>query len=184
MTKQRLGREWGCRLPALPLLVGTLTILLSGCSTPDDGHHHYHPEVSIPDGHVQAFRLFAEGVQIYTWTGTNWSLPAPEAELYDLNHNHAGKHYKGSGGPTWEGTDGSKVVGRVEMKADAYKSNSIPHLRLIAVSSSKTGAFSHITYIQRVDTLGGIAPAAPGKTLGQEERVRYTAEYVFYRKKE
>ena len=38
-----------------------------------------------------------------------------------------------------------------------------------------------MTFIQRVNTTGGIAPAAPGTTVGEEARVPYTAEYFFYR---
>ena len=38
-----------------------------------------------------------------------------------------------------------------------------------------------MTYIQRVNTVGGLAPAEPGDFVGQEVEVPYTAEYYFYR---
>ena len=171
-----------CHGGAITLLIAIIGLIQAGCKSPDDGHHHYHPEVSVPDGHDIAFSLFAKGVQIYTWTGTNWTLKAPEAELYDAQGKLAGKHSKGADGPFWEAKDGSKVVGKLLTKADAYNSNSIPHLLLQAVSSSAKGTFSKITYIQRVDTVDGIPPANPGTQVGEEARVNYRAEYVFYRK--
>jgi Protein of unknown function (DUF3455) len=51
-----------------------------------------------------------------------------------------------------------------------------------AVKSDGPGIFDGVTYIQRVNTVGGIAPADPGDFLGEEARVPYTADYFFYRK--
>jgi len=184
MNLSRLEPSDRWRRAAVLISATALTVFLNGCRTPYDGHHHYHPEVSVPDGQAQAFRVFAEGVQVYAWTGTRWAFSAPEAQLHDGEHRYVGRHFKDADGPTWEGKDGSKVVGRVVTKADAYKPDSIPHLVLKTVASSEKGIFSHITYIQRVDTLDGVAPAESGKTVGQEARVKYSAEYVFYRKTE
>jgi len=39
------------------------------------------------------------------------------------------------------------------------------------------------TFIQRINTVGGNAPAAPGTVVGEEANVPYTAEYLFYRAK-
>jgi hypothetical protein len=38
-----------------------------------------------------------------------------------------------------------------------------------------------VTYIQRVNTSGGLPPSDPGPFIGAEEEVPYTAEYYFYR---
>jgi len=38
-----------------------------------------------------------------------------------------------------------------------------------------------VTFIQRVNTVGGNAPAAAGTFVGEETRVPYSAEYLFYR---
>jgi hypothetical protein len=40
-----------------------------------------------------------------------------------------------------------------------------------------------VSYIQRVNTTGGLAPVEPGEEPGEEARVPYTADYYFYRKK-
>jgi hypothetical protein len=38
-----------------------------------------------------------------------------------------------------------------------------------------------VTYVQRVNTTGGLRPAAPGSSIGAVVEVPYTAEYYFYR---
>lgn len=43
------------------------------------------------------------------------------------------------------------------------------------------GDFAKITYIQRLNTEGGLAPATAGGYAGQEALVPYIAEYYFYR---
>jgi hypothetical protein len=40
---------------------------------------------------------------------------------------------------------------------------------------------ARVTFIQRLNTVGGNAPAAAGTAIGQEVNVAYTAEYLFYR---
>jgi hypothetical protein len=45
------------------------------------------------------------------------------------------------------------------------------------------GFFHRVTYIQRVNTVGGIAPSTAGRDVGEEARVPYTSEYLFYRSK-
>jgi hypothetical protein len=60
--------------------------------------------------------------------------------------------------------------------------NSIPWLLLGAASNAGTGVFDRVTYVQRVNTVGGNAPTAPGASAGEVVRVPYTAEYIFYKK--
>jgi hypothetical protein len=38
-----------------------------------------------------------------------------------------------------------------------------------------------VTYIQRVNTVGGKAPTVSGGVAGEMARVPYTAEYFFYK---
>jgi hypothetical protein len=59
--------------------------------------------------------------------------------------------------------------------------NAIPWLLLGAVTAEGPGIFHGTTFIQRVNTVGGNAPAAPGSFTGDVVRVPYTAEYLFYR---
>jgi hypothetical protein len=39
-----------------------------------------------------------------------------------------------------------------------------------------------VTFIQRVNTVGGLKPAEPGEEVGEVARVPYAADYYFYRK--
>ncbi len=78
--------------------------------------------------------------------------------------------------------DGSRIVGTVKARADAPAGGAIPWLLLTTKSSGPVGAFSDVTSIQRVNTVGGIAPTAPctAQLIGTPARVSYTADYRFF----
>lgn len=86
-----------------------------------------------------------------------------------------GKHYAG---PTWESKDGSTVVG-AKVAAFTAEPTVIPELLLQAVSHTGDGRMSEVTYIQRLDTVAGLAPATgcDATTVGASARVDYTATY-------
>lgn len=137
--------------------------------------------IQVPQGHKVAAHVYARGVQIYRWTGTNWAFVAPMADLFaDANyHGRVGTHY---GGPTWESNSGSKVIGmRVPGTGCAPEPTAIPWLLLKAVSAKGPGIFHKVTYIQRVNTVGGVAPTMPGTAIDEVAEVPYTTEYFFYR---
>ncbi len=129
--------------------------------------------------------LWADGVQVYECRKAadasfpEWMFVAPEAKLMDANGTLVGTHYAG---PTWEATDGSKVVGVVKAKADAINPHAIPWLLLETHSTGGPGVFARITAIQRVATVGGVAPetGCGTATIGKQERVHYTAQYAQY----
>jgi hypothetical protein len=125
--------------------------------------------------------LHADGDQVYTCkdpgTGFAWVV-APDADLYKGNGKHVGTHYAG---PTWAFKDGSTVVatrvGGVTVDASA-----IPWLLLDAVSNTGDGKLSDVTTIQRMNTVGGLAPSTPctAANAGAIVAVAYTADYFFY----
>jgi uncharacterized protein DUF3455 len=104
---------------------------------------------------------------------------APEADLFDARGARIGRHYAG---PHWESIDGSKIVGVVKERADAPVADAIPWLLLAAKSVGPDGAFSKVTSIQRVNTVGGVAPKAgcSQAAAGTSVRISYTAEYHFF----
>lgn len=124
-------------------------------------------------------RVYAEGVQIYRWDGISWVFVEPAATLF-ANANYDGKVGRHYAGPTWESNSGSKVVG-ARMYGCQPDSNSIPWLLLEAVSTGGPGIYSSVTYIQRLNTKGGLPPAGPGSLIGETVQIPYTAEYYFYR---
>lgn len=137
--------------------------------------------LQVPQGHKVAFYAYAEGVQIYGWNGTSWVFLGPEAVLYAGAEANGvvGTHYFG---PTWESNSGSYVRGAVLQRCTPNP-NAIPWLLLRAVESDGPGPLDGVTYIQRVNTVGGLAPSGPGELPGDVARVPYTAEYFFYRHK-
>ena len=136
-------------------------------------------DLRVPAGNKVAVHAYAIGVQIYLWTGTSWSFVGPEAVLYhgDEEVGEFGIHYAG---PTWESASGSTVVGTV-LERCTPDPDATPWLLLEASSSQGRGIFQRVTYIQRVNTVGGTAPTDPGDFVGEEVEVPYTAEYYFYR---
>jgi hypothetical protein len=82
------------------------------------------------------------------------------------------------GGPTWESNSGSKVVGTV-IDHCTPDPNAIPWLLRGAASTEGTGIFQDVTYIQRLNTVGGKAVA--GHCPGEMALVPYSADYFFYR---
>jgi hypothetical protein len=108
-----------------------------------------------------------------------WVLARPRADLLNSQGEKIGKHYEG---PTWESTDGSKVTGQLLERANAPRAGAVPWLLLKAETNSGTGVFAHVTYIQRVETQDGVAPAegCDASHAGAEHPVAYQATYYFY----
>ena len=135
---------------------------------------------------VVTLRAHGAGVQIYRCRAdkddparVEWLLKAPEADLFDHAGTKIGQHYTG---PTWEATDGSKVIGEAVARADSPNPNAVPWLLLSAKSTSGSGVFGHVRFIQRLRTVGGNAPSdgCDQASAGGEVRVPYSAEYWFY----
>jgi hypothetical protein len=166
-------------MPALTLLLA-ITLYSASVRANDNRAPEVPAAIQVPDGNKVHFHVYAEGVQIYSWNGSSWVFQAPEALLFaDAGGNGAvGIHYAG---PTWESISGSKVVGARIAAAPSPNANSIPMLLLGAVTAEGPGILAQTTYIQRVNTVGGVAPSTPGSSVGEEARVPYTAEYFFYR---
>lgn len=143
--------------------------------------------LKVPAGNALILTTLAKGVQIYVCqpkasdrTQFEWTLKAPEADLFNATGALVGKHY---GGPTWEYTkDKSKVVGEVKQRLDAPASTAIPWLLLSAKTHEGNGFFSKVTYIQRLNTQGGKAPATGCDSSKQNSTtcVNYTADYYYF----
>jgi hypothetical protein len=174
-----------CKIVGIPPLVALFVI--TGCATLTVGRGPNIPEaLRVPPNQTLIREVQAVGVQIYecqaskdVLPGFHWIFKAPEAELRNRADIVVGRHYAG---PTWEANDGSKVVGKVVARDSSADPNAIPWLLLSVTSASDRGFFSHINSIQRLNTSGGNAPATGcSETLaGEETRVPYKAEYLFY----
>jgi hypothetical protein len=160
----------------------------SGCATgPGIAAPDVPASLRPPAGQVVYLEALASGVQIYEClprpaepSTYEWAFRAPEAALADRSGRSLGKHYAG---PTWESLDGSKVAGEVKARDPGPNQSAIPWLLLGAKASSGGGTFGQAKSIQRVQTVGGVAPAEPCSAANarQVARVPYTATYYFYR---
>jgi uncharacterized protein DUF3455 len=173
------------------LFTGVQIAVLLSASACASGPVVTRPEVPAnlrpPAGQVVFLAAFATGVQIYECASKpeqpssyEWAFRAPEAALADRSGRSIGKHYAG---PTWEATDGSAVVGEVTARDPGPTPSAIPWLLLNAKSTTGTGVLSQTTSVQRVQTVGGVAPTEPcaAANAKQVARVPYTATYYFYR---
>ena len=145
-------------------------------------------DIAVPGGHKPYLVAHAEGVQIYTCAsapgGQAWRLLAPRATLAGANGKPLGTHYAG---PTWEARDGSTVVARRDAGVNVDPT-AIDWLRLKADSAAAGPDGDRLTatsYIQRINTVGGLAPAAgecDADAIGEQREIPYSAGYVFFKK--
>jgi Protein of unknown function (DUF3455) len=146
--------------------------------------------IAAPAGTTLAIHDHGIGTQVYTCTAAaaagdagaatySWVLKGPDAVLYDATFTQVGTH---GTGPEWTSTDGSVVNGSKVAQANAPAATAIPWLLLHASSTTGTGVFTTVSYVQRLNTAGGVAPAtgcAVG-TVNTETSVAYSADYYFY----
>ena len=165
----------------------SLVALLAGCATSTIGTAPTVPDsLRVPATQTLSLEAHATGVQIYDCkpgkddpARFEWVFRAPEADLFDAAGKKIGKHYAG---PTWESNDGSKVVGEVKARDDGPDVNAIPWLLLSAKSTSGVGVLGQTVSVQRLQTIGGKAPAGgcSQTQAGTEVRVPYSSAYYFY----
>lgn len=144
--------------------------------------------IAVPAGHTLAMTALGTGELAYeckvkanTTDVYEWTFVGPTAVLYDKTSKAAvGKYYAG---PTWEANDGSKVGGK-QLAVSPGEAGAIPLQLVQAAPSVGKGAMSDISYIQRINTKGGVAPgdACTSATAGAKKMVKYEADYLFYKK--
>jgi Protein of unknown function (DUF3455) len=160
------------------LLAAATTVLLSSHAA-----QQVPPQLQPPANEQLLLQVHAKGDQVYTCkselTEFIWTLKAPDAQLSYKDGKPFGRHFAG---PSWEATDGSRVKGEPVAIAPSPDANSIPWLLVNVVSHDGNGVLSRATSIQRLNTKGGKAPASgcDASHVGQELRVPYSADYLFY----
>jgi hypothetical protein len=164
------------------------------------------PNVSpsiTPDSGVVVLHALGSGTQNYACVGTPidggadagdagatfaWTLVTPQATLTDCNGATIGHHFASEAGataPEWLEVDNSYVIGH---KLAAYTpdggSGSIPWLLIGATGHDGTdaGVLSNVTYVQRLDTDGGLAPTTgcDFSASGTTTDIPYVADYYFF----
>jgi len=144
---------------------------------------HVPQELQPPANEQLVLQVHARGDQIYVCqeggTQFSWTLKAPDAQLFDKDGKPFGKHFAG---PSWEANDGSRVKGKAVANAPSPDADSIPWLLVTVVDRSGQGVLSRVTSIQRLNTKGGKTPSSgcDAAHAGQELRVPYSADYLFF----
>jgi len=171
--------------PCLPTICAYLSIVTGCASSPHIAQPVVPPVLHPPAGETVYLEALGTGFQIYecaqkTDLTYEWAFKAPEASLVSRTGQPLGKHYAG---PTWESIDRSTVVGVIKGRDPGPTNTAIPWLLLAAKATTGAGTFGKTKNIQRVATVGGIAPAeaCASGNLNQVARVPYTATYYFYR---
>lgn len=200
--QSRLTMGWMMRFAPAAAFVGALTTLCGARAEPTKSagptgaqsapHPAAHgatktPEaIAVPEGQHQAFELEARGVQIYRCNAAGdaapaWTLEAPDAELRTKQGKPAGSH---GAGPNWTSSDGSKVNAS-KLRAAEVDPKAVPWLLLQATTHEGNGRMANVSFIQRLNTQGGLAPSTgcDAAHLGATTRVPYSATYAFYEPK-
>ena len=155
--------------------------------------------LQVPTGNHVVLTALAEGSQNYVClpgkdgAGFAWALFGPQATLFDAKQPDApiGTHFSAAdaGGtvrPSWQANDGSRVRGTLQATATTGGADNIPWLLLkTTAEKGKAGGsrFASISYIQRIETKGGIAPSrgcVAASDVGSKSFVPYSATYVFF----
>ena len=144
--------------------------------------------VQVPAGHKVVMQTRVSGGDI-TYecrakkdmpSDFEWVFVGPDAKLMDRAGKAIGRYF----GPpaTWESNDGSKVTATQVAVAPAGAGN-IPLQLVKANPAMGMGAMQGVTYIQRVATQGGVAPAmlCDASQLGRKEIVKYQADYILWK---
>jgi hypothetical protein len=171
-----------CRI--LPLfLVGLASGLPLICQTAQNPLPN--SELKEPEGKQVQFRFqtLPTSVQIYTCRqagqGFAW-VSDPDAIMTNQEKTLLVHHYKG---PVWEATDGSLVRGDgPQAKHYLPKDPDAIHWLELPVKAT-AGQFGTVVLIRRINTAGGVLPAGKpcdAQHAGDQERVSYSATYLFY----
>jgi Protein of unknown function (DUF3455) len=167
------------------------TAMLAACGSapmaPPFSQGNLPDAVKVPAGHTVALETVGVGQITYecrekaVMAGSfEWVFVGPKAVLNNRAGAGIGKYH----GPpaSWEHKDGSKITG-AQVAVSPAAAGSIPLQLVKANPAIGTGAMQGISYIQRVATQGGVAPATActADSKGKQEVVNYKADYIFWR---
>jgi hypothetical protein len=159
-------------------------------------------ELQVPAGNRLFLKGRGVGTQNYiclpTSTGFAWTFTGPQATLFDDNGREITTHFlspnpteNGTARPAWQSSRDSSTVWGMSIASvnnpAVVAPGAIPWLLLKIVGTQTpnagNGRLSKTTFIQRLNTTGGIAPStgcAASTDVGKRSFVPYTTDYLFY----
>ena len=159
--------------------------------------------LQVPAGNSAFLTAHAEGTQNYVClaaqSGFEWTFYGPQATLAYDDDQQVATHFLspnpfegGTPRATWQHSGDTSTVWAAAMASSTdsgfVANGAIPWL-LLRVVGQQVGPhlgrqLSGTTFIQRVNTAGGLAPATGCRSAldaGKKALVGYSADYVFYR---
>ena len=159
--------------------------------------------LDVPAGHRPFFIGRAEGTQNYvclpSGAAAAWSFFGPQATLFDGKGEQIATHFlapnpaeNGTPRAAWQHSRDTSTVWAVAVASSSDPAfvipGAVPWLLLqvsgIGYGPSWGDRLTTVTFIQRVNTAGGVGPGAGCSTaadIGRKALVPYTTDYVFYR---
>jgi hypothetical protein len=172
-------------------------------SLPQPAHADPVPDnIQVPAGNTVFLEGHAVGTQNYiclpSSSGFAWTFFGPQATLFDDDDEQVITHFLSpnpfeSGTPraTWQHSRDTSTVWAMAIASssdpDFVARGAIPWLLLQVVGAQEgpTGGdkLTATTFIQRLNTLGGVAPSTgcTRSTVGNKALVPYEADYFFYK---
>ena len=159
------------------------------------------------EGHAVGTQNYVCASSAASTTGVAYVLFTPEATLFNDDHDQLITHFfspnpdpsdpnvnpavvaHGTIRATWQHSrDASTVWARLHPKGSAVVSRNAIAWLLLDVAGAEDGPtggdiLTKTTFIQRVNTVGGLAPSAGcslSTDVGNQAFVPYTADYIFY----
>ncbi len=170
--------------------LGTGTLLdMLGCPSAWTVAPSVDPSIAVPDGGgVVLLHASATGTQNYACMLVSgsyvWVFQGPNANLADCNAQNIGKHFASDNGaayPEWATTADSSYVVATKLASNS-PSGAIPWLLYQSTSTAGGGPLSKTTYVQRVNTTGGLPPntTCDSSAVGTSQQVTFTADFYFF----
>ncbi len=192
------------------LLFACAAALAMACTAslaqPPHAYQHTPPrvpsDIQVPAGNTAFLKGHAIGTQDYiclpSSSGFAWTFFGPQATLFNADNKQVITHFlspnpleNGTPRATWQHSrDTSSVWATVSASSSdpAFVApGAIPWLLLQVVGAKDGPTGGHklttTTFIQRLNTSGGIAPTACTQSadVGKKALVPYTADYFFYK---
>ena len=167
-----------------------------------DGDHVTPPNVppglQVPAENTPFREGAAIGAQDYiclpSSSGFAWTFFEPQATLFNKRNEQIITHFlspnrfeNGTPRATWQDSEDSSKIWGLTVASQTVQPDAIPSLllRVVGAKNGPTGGskLSATTFVQRVNTVGGVAPSTGCTTsqdVGQIALVPYSADYFFY----
>ena len=179
-------------LTALPVIAAAVSFGAGCAGTSGTGNSSFSQSglpdaVMVPTGHRVAMEAVGAGSITYECRvkadaagGHEWFFVGPDAQLTGRGGQAMGRYF----GPpaTWESKDGSRVTA-TQVAVAPNGTGNIPLQLVRANPAAGMGTMQGVSFIQRVNTRGGVAPAMPctATNVAQKQVVQYQADYIFYK---